>query len=150
MTKVTFHSACPEHDPYLLVLGWEAPATGLQPPIIIPHMLPDLPVLLSLLLTACWGRAVTEERSTASPSWWLKSGAEGEGSMASVGQGKHGKPNPAVKIDVGNQTEMLCWEADTGISDLLPEQCCKPCHFHHLFMMFQEPFRNRRASLKPI
>lgn len=62
MTQVTFHSAHPEHGPYLLVLGWEAPATGLQPPIVIPHVLPDLPVLLSLLLAARRGRAVTEER----------------------------------------------------------------------------------------
>lgn len=140
MTQVTFHSAHPEHGPYLLVLGWQAPATGLQPPIVIPHVLPDLPVLLSLLLAARRGRAVTEDREKHSitqlmgkeRSWgWRKCGQQGAG--------KHSKPNRAVKIDVGNLTETLCWEADTGSSDLSPEQCCKPNHCHHLLWCFKSP-----------
>lgn len=114
MTKVTSPSACPEHGPYLLVLGWEAPATGLQPPIIVPHVLPDLPVLLPLLLTACRGRAVTEERSTASPpNWCLKRGAEGEGNVARTGEVTQSKPNPAVKTDVGNQRQKNSAEKQT-------------------------------------
>lgn len=44
---------------YLLVLGRQAPPTGLQPPVIIAHVFTDLAVLLPLLLTPGRRGAVT-------------------------------------------------------------------------------------------
>lgn len=51
----------PQH---LLVLGWQAPAAGLQPPVVVAHVLAHLAVLLPLLLPPGRGGAVAgrEER----------------------------------------------------------------------------------------
>lgn len=64
--------ACPSNPPashaprplqHLLVLGRQAPAAGLQPPIVVAHVLAHLAVLLALLLPAGGGRAVTGQEA---------------------------------------------------------------------------------------
>ena len=48
---------------HLLVLGRQAPAAGLQPPVVIAHVLAHLPVLLALLLPAGGRSAVTGQET---------------------------------------------------------------------------------------
>lgn len=64
--------ACPSTSPrpralrplqHLLVLGRQAPAAGLQPPIVVAHVLAHLAVLLALLLPAGGRRAVTGQEA---------------------------------------------------------------------------------------
>lgn len=65
-------STRPVHAPrapqHLFVLGRQAPATGLQPPVIVAHVLAHLAVLLTLLLPPGRGGAVAgrEERGGTS------------------------------------------------------------------------------------
>lgn len=145
MTKVTSRSGCAEHGPYLLVLGREAPATGLQPPVVVAHVLPDLPVLLPLLLTASRGCAVTEETNTAAvtqlmvreSSWgWRECGQYREEHAQQTKSScenrcRESRDRETPLRSRHRQFWSVTWAIWQGKSLSSP------------LMMFQEPFRNR-------